>query len=1272
LELVEEANSNERRFEWLEAAITYYRISESLLERKQYIKAAEYYKKAGNAFKNHANTVNNSEDYIESKMKAIEAYNKASGIFKQQSDRAQLLEVNAEINLIKGLIQTSVPKAKEFYQNSYELFLKSKEIYSKNSDFNGQARCLNGLGWTLYYKCFCCEDAVEIENLGFLLLASTKECWDISKKINEAWFMANSMLLEYHMSIFLQFIIPFTQEKTWIKIIEDQKKRFDQTAILLDDCEDSRVLATLFLTLGDWYCNYAFYFNRNDKEQRYFGDIGLNYFQKGLNLARIAKDKSILIVALVRINYHSLFLGRFKFVQTRVEEDINESEKLGQIFNNMHNFLKPLSIMLKPIYYSNIAQRSFLNPNQRKFYALKAISSGETCIKAFNNVSFPVIVPIYQFLAWAYSQLVYITETGSVRDKYSELMLFKAKKAAEISREYKGGLAKAGGFSSLYKSYKTLADISETKDIKIKMLESTIDAQKQYMEQEIESRTGILGAYIRLGILYEELGIIKNKEDLLKKAQDLFKYSATEAVDKGYDSYAATAHEYLARIDDRLGQYKNSAKNYEIAQQLYEKSLSNIEYILLKKKVRNKANYLHAWSLIENAKFYHKQEDHLISKDSYKKASEILKSTRGFKFEAPYYFAWTLLEEAEELSKRDEHDFAINQYQTAIDGFKGALNILNKSVNNVKDKFEVQRINKLMKVAEIRIEYCSAKINLEHARNLAKIGKKVEAADRFGTAASIFRNLCYRFKIKFEKEELEAIYYLCRAWEVMELAEKHKDPNRFGEASVLFRKASDLFHEGKLKLLALGNSDFCKALKMGCKFDELIETESKKQLYPVIKTKLRKAAESYNRGGFNKGSQWALATSTYFDATWHIMKADKEIDLVEKERLLKLGSKILESTANLFKNAGYREKEREILEKMSMIKQEEKIILSALNSIRKPEISNITTGIIAPSCPLETSQSPRLSETRQFSDEEKRVAIERIDRKKYQLVYRDLLKEHPKVHKSECRVGIAQIIVSETEDIMKELFEMKSSGLLSVRENKIEEIRSKVKILIEKAHNEGVNILLFPEMSIDLNYIELYEELSDIAKLYEMYIVPGSFHDQETKRNICKVFGPEGILWEQEKHIPAVISTGAGKHFKEGINVISMPRKTIICNTEYGRIAIAICRDFLDMDLRVELKNFEPPIDIILNPAFTPVTADFKAAHFDARRSIYAYSFFANIGEFGESLIYTPEKDRTDRIIPAKKEDLIYKDIYLFKLRSERQKWEKEKNKERLFIQSTR
>ena len=286
---------------------------------------------------------------------------------------------------------------------------------------------------------------------------------------------------------------------------------------------------------------------------------------------------------------------------------------------------------------------------------------------------------------------------------------------------------------------------------------------------------------------------------------------------------------------------------------------------------------------------------------------------------------------------------------------------------------------------------------------------------------------------------------------------------------------------------------------------------------------------------------------------------------------------------------------------------------------------------------------------------------------KYRLIYKDALEEHPRTLKNECRVAIAQIGVSQSGDILGEFYEEKGKGLFGLRLDKVEAVKRNVRSLIEKAHEANVNILLFPELTIDFNYNQLLEEVIDLSKKYYMYIIPGSYHDQKTKLNVSVVVGPDGILWRQEKHIPAIIHH-EGKRFTEGIE-LQKTGKTIVCNTEFGRIAIAICRDFLDMDLRVEMKNFDPPIDLVLNPAFTPVTADFRAAHFDARRSIYAYCFFANVAEFGDSFIYTPEKERVERTVAPKEEDIIYKDVDLFTLRSERKKWEKEKKR---FIQSTK
>jgi predicted amidohydrolase len=562
-------------------------------------------------------------------------------------------------------------------------------------------------------------------------------------------------------------------------------------------------------------------------------------------------------------------------------------------------------------------------------------------------------------------------------------------------------------------------------------------------------------------------------------------------------------------------------------------------------------------------------------------------------------------------------------------------------------------VEQLPEQVKLKIDYSEIWNYIEEARSLEKQGDRIMAAEKFSCAASQFKDLCSHVMADEDREALNAFYYLCKAWESMEFAEEYENPEKFIEAVELFNKASETFNDIKLKSLALGNAAFCQALGLGFKFDKSNNPKEKAEIYPKIKTMLRNAANSYRKGGFEGEADWALATTTYFDGTWYIIRADEELSLDEKKKLLELGLEIMKSAADLFGKAGYKEKEKEVMDRLLLVEKEEKILISALNTISEPSLSSNTIDALSPSIAQKT-------------DKEKKIG-----KKKYKLIYKDLLKKYPKIQKREVRVAIAQIGVSETGDIIEEFYEEKESGLLGLREEKIAPVLSTVKKMIEIAHENEVNILVFPEMTIDLNYGQFLEEISNLAKQYDMHIIPGSFHNLETNQNICMVIGPEGIVWEQEKHIPAIIHF-EGKRFEEAIKVNVFPRQTVICNTEFGRIAIIICRDFLDMDLRVELKNFEPPIDLVFNPAFTPVTADFKAAHFDARRSIYAYCFFVNVAEFGESLIYTPEKERIERIIPPKEENLIFKDIDIFKLRSERKKWEKEQKKRRQFIQSTR
>jgi predicted amidohydrolase/tetratricopeptide (TPR) repeat protein len=1269
--LLEKAREEQRNYNWIEVATLYEKAVNFYLDKNLVDKAADNYKNLGYTHARASDTVETAEEYLKQIKCAIKAYKEANKLFRRLGNKSVELECEAEISYFSGFLTTSDTESQNAYRQAYKLFNESSKMCSMEHNQEGVAGALAKAANAILLLTYCDIDRVEQKQLSQQGREFAGKAWEISREIGNIQILSESFNSEVMISLNELSISNFKENEYWREYAENYLLKCEKTLKLVDNCDDPYALNLVFLVAGSLYCFFGYQFVEDEREQEKYLDKGIGLLEKALIFARKTKNKASIIECLFLMDYFALFSGRVNYLQKRILNDIEDCLECGKIYILSYNPFRTVANVLPALYYTNSSQRSFFTTAQRRTYAEKGI---KYAMEAMNGPrSTPnVTIWLYQGLILAYSQLTILAESKREQEKNAQIMLKYAKEAEKFGLKYKGGFPQAGGYTSLYKAYKTLADIAKNKEDRIIQLTNAIDAQKRSIKYAILSRSGALTEQMRLGLLCEELGITTGDKAILNQAREIFLHAIKESADRRYYSYEAASYQYIARIEDRLGNYMLSSENYKKAQEAYNKSLKMIKYKLLKNRINQKFNYIKAWNFIEKAKSFHIREDHLQAKEYYKNAYEVLTELPSYNYEASYYSGWISLEESEQLSKQEKHEEAIESFERTRKIFEKAIGALKKSYERSREKFEKERINKYKKIAQVRVNHCIARVNLEEARILGKQGEHIAAAEKFALASSQFRDICILFKIKREREELEAVYYLCRAWENMELAEKYEDPYRFSEAATLFTKASDLYTDTKLKFLASGNSAFCQALEYSCKFDESIEMKFKTDLYPKVKLMLSKAATSYEKGGFENGADWAQAISIYFDAAWNLIRADEESDLQEKGKLLGIGARYLKSAVELFGNAGYSDKEKEVQDRLSRVEKEESILFSALNTIQEPSISRSTMGIVAPSCPLESSQSPRLSEARQFSDEERRIVIESMDRKKYELVYRDLLKEHPKVQKRECRVGIAQIGVSESGDIMNELFETHPSGLLTVRENKIEEIRSKVKIMIEKANTEEVNILLFPEMSVDLNYGDLFEDVADLAKLYGMYIIPGSFHDQETKRNISMVFGPEGILWEQEKHIPAIISIGEGKHFKEGIEVSSLPRKTIICNTEYGRIAIAICRDFLDMDLRVELKNFEPPIDIILNPAFTPVTADFKAAHFDARRSIYAYSFFANIGEFGESIIYTPEKDRTERIIPAKQEDIIYKDIDLFKLRSERKKWEKEQTKERLFIQSTR
>ncbi|MFX1451937.1 MAG: tetratricopeptide repeat protein, partial [Promethearchaeota archaeon] len=455
-----------------------------------------------------------------------------------------------------------------------------------------------------------------------------------------------------------------------------------------------------------------------------------------------------------------------------------------------------------------------------------------------------------------------------------------------------------------------------------------------------------------IGDIYLKIAKLTNEEKLFKESYSSYIDAIEYCKNKGYFNLEGSAYVSLAQIDDRLGNYTSAAENYKKAINSFDKAILTLTYTNLGKKIEKLKNYIKAWNIIETAKGAHANEDHQNAYLYYEQASQILNNLRDYQFESPFYSAWSILEKAEDLSKQNKHQEAAATYLVSNTNFHDTIEALRSALSKKRSFKEKDRIQKLIQVANLRANYCSARYQIETARLESKKGNHLLAAELYNKAGAIFENLCQIFKVKREKQELIAIYYLCKAWESMEQANLEQ-LSSYAVASELFEKACDNFPESRMKKLSLGNSLYCSALKFGSQFDKTTNLEEKINYYKKIKMFLREASRNYQMGGFEQDSKWALATSTFFDGIWHLILSDNEIDFSKKNQYLNIAKTYLNNALQIFDEAGYNQKRDEVSNYLEMIKNEQEILTSALNIIEKPAISESSIGISAPSCPIE-------------------------------------------------------------------------------------------------------------------------------------------------------------------------------------------------------------------------------------------------------------------------------------------------------------------------------
>ncbi|MFX0067350.1 MAG: hypothetical protein ACFFC7_34955, partial [Candidatus Hermodarchaeota archaeon] len=565
------AGDEEKDYNWVKAAKLYVQASKSYSNKKMIKKAAVTCKKQAYAHTQAARTMKNVEKYILKNKQAINVYNKAAGFFKQTGNTPEKLECEAEALYVSGFIKNSIMEAKEAFINSRKLFMESRRLYSKEDDQKSIARIMSRIGMASLYIVTYCSTQEEIEQFSHEGRDFAGKAWKLSKETGNVQSLVDSIFSEGWLLFFEWMIKPFRGDEHYRKKTESLLLRSNETIKMVSDCQDSRLLGILYFCHGALHFALGNQFSEVEREQKKFVDEGRRLLEKALTFARESKDNALIIESLFFLNWANSGSGRFDYLLKRVPDDLDEIIKLGEAFSGLYNIWSFYSSYYPALTYGYFAPRSIFTLTQRKTYAEQAIKNAIKCLNIFSFL--PFLTWIYQILTWSYSQLAAIAITKDEREEYAQKTLQYAKQAGNIAEKYEGGWSKASGSSSLYRAYKTLADIADNKEERIEMLSAAVDAAKNYITHSIESRTGNIVAQIRVGLLYEELGITTEDTKSLMNARVTFQSVVNECHERGYHSHAAAAHEYIAHIEDRLGKYIVSAEHYERAREAHSESL---------------------------------------------------------------------------------------------------------------------------------------------------------------------------------------------------------------------------------------------------------------------------------------------------------------------------------------------------------------------------------------------------------------------------------------------------------------------------------------------------------------------------------------------------------------------------------------------------------------------------------------------------------------------------------------------------------------------------
>jgi hypothetical protein len=501
-----------------------------------------------------------------------------------------------------------------------------------------------------------------------------------------------------------------------------------------------------------------------------------------------------------------------------------------------------------------------------------------------------------------------------------------------------------------------MAKLEEDNHKKRELLESAVFANEEglsrcrrwVLSRPVPSYIASLAALEDgFGRVLSELYSLNQDRKTLRRAVDVYEDAAKNFKKVNLSSRVAESYWKAARSQDRLNEHHKASESFANAFEQYKIAAETIphfgEFYL------DHATYMQAWSEIENASAAHYLENYAEAMKHYEKSADLLNQTKLWSYLSPNFSAWSLLEAAENLSRKEKTVESIAAFKKASELYQKAKDAFDGQIGKIKSPDELEQAVQLSKASAIRIDYCSARVNIEEAIARDRKGEHSASAEKYGLAASRLEEISSATQTETDQKEVNPILYMCRAWQKMKLADAKDSAELYAEASQLFLKAKDYSTKERSTLLASGNSAYCKALEYGTRF----ESERNSDDFSKAKQFLANAANYYLKAGLDNASVWANATEMLFDAYNYMIGAEVEIDPEKKMRIFLFAEKCLERSVRLYETAGYVGKRDEVQRIMDKVKEKREFALSLGELLTAPSDASSTRFISAPGMTVE-------------------------------------------------------------------------------------------------------------------------------------------------------------------------------------------------------------------------------------------------------------------------------------------------------------------------------